>query len=48
MGLGGKIQNAAEEAGGKVEETTGKATGNESMEAEGQGDQVASQCQAGR
>ncbi len=40
MGLGDKIQNAAEEAGGKVKETTGRATDNDSLEAEGKGDQA--------
>ena len=40
MGLGDKIQNAGEEAAGKVKETTGKATGNESLEAEGRADQA--------
>ena len=40
MGLGDKIGNAGEEAAGKVKEATGKATGNESMEADGKGDQV--------
>jgi uncharacterized protein YjbJ (UPF0337 family) len=40
MGLGDKISNAAEEAKGKVKEATGSATGNESLEAEGKGDQA--------
>jgi uncharacterized protein YjbJ (UPF0337 family) len=40
MGLGDKIGNAGEDAAGKVKEATGKATGNESLEAEGKGDQV--------
>ena len=40
MGLGDKIRNAGEEATGKVKEATGKATGNETLEAEGKGDQV--------
>jgi len=35
MGLGDKIQNAGEEAAGKVKETTGRATDNQSLEAEG-------------
>ncbi len=30
MGLGDKIQNAGEEAAGKVKETTGRATDNHS------------------
>jgi uncharacterized protein YjbJ (UPF0337 family) len=40
MGLGDKIGNAGEDAAGTVKEATGKATGNESLEAEGKGDQV--------
>ena len=40
MGIGDKIQNAGEEAAGKVKEATGKATDNESLEAEGKGDQA--------
>ncbi|HYN72539.1 MAG TPA: CsbD family protein [Nakamurella sp.] len=40
MGLGDKIGNAGEDAAGKVKEATGKDTGNESLEAEGKGDQV--------
>jgi uncharacterized protein YjbJ (UPF0337 family) len=40
MGIGDKISNAAEEAGGKLKEGTGRATGNESLEAEGHGDQA--------
>ena len=40
MGLGDKIGNAGEDAAGKVTEATGKATGTESLEAEGKGDQV--------
>jgi len=40
MGLGDKIGNAAEEAKGKIKETTGKATDNDSLEAEGKGDQA--------
>ena len=35
MGVGYKIQNAGEEAAGKVKETTGRATGNQRLEAEG-------------
>ncbi|MET0930341.1 MAG: CsbD family protein, partial [Aeromicrobium sp.] len=35
MGLGDKISNAAEEAKGKIKEATGKATDDESLEAEG-------------
>ena len=40
MGLGDKIEHAAEEAKGKVKEGFGKATGNERVEAEGQADQA--------
>ena len=40
MGVGDKIQNAGEEAAGKVKETTGRATGNENLEAEGRADQA--------
>ncbi len=36
MGLDDKISNAAEEAKGKAKEAAGKATDNESLEAEGQ------------
>jgi len=48
MGLGDKISNAAEEAKGKVKEATGSATDNESLEAEGKGDQASANAkQAG-
>lgn len=40
MGLGDKIKNAGEEAAGRVKEATGKATDNDSLEAEGKGDQA--------
>lgn len=40
MGLGDKIENAAEDAKGKVKETTGKATGDGELEAEGDKDQT--------
>lgn len=40
MGLDDKIKNAAEDLGGKVKEGTGKLTGNEKLEAEGQADQA--------
>jgi uncharacterized protein YjbJ (UPF0337 family) len=36
-----KIKNKAEELGGQAKETTGKATGDERLEAEGQTDQAA-------
>ena len=40
MGIGDKIKHAGEEAVGKVKEATGKATGNESLEAKGQAEQA--------
>ncbi|MFH5821836.1 CsbD family protein [Georgenia sp. AZ-5] len=40
MGLGDKMGHAAEEAKGKIKEATGKATGNEDMEAQGQAEQT--------
>nr|MCW2727222.1 CsbD family protein [Aeromicrobium sp.] len=40
MGLGDKISNAADDAKGKAKEHTGKATDDESLEAEGKGDQT--------
>ncbi|MCI9858110.1 MULTISPECIES: CsbD family protein [Microbacterium] len=39
MGLDDKIKNAAEDIAGKAKEAFGKATDNERLEAEGQGDQ---------
>jgi uncharacterized protein YjbJ (UPF0337 family) len=42
MGLGDRISNAAEDAKGKLKESTGKATDDESLEAEGKGDQTKS------
>jgi uncharacterized protein YjbJ (UPF0337 family) len=39
VGLDDKMQNQATEAKGKVKETAGSATGNESLEAEGKSDQ---------
>lgn len=35
-----KVKNAAETAKGKVKESAGKATGDESLEAEGRADQA--------
>jgi uncharacterized protein YjbJ (UPF0337 family) len=35
-----KAKNTAEQAAGKVKEGAGKVTGNESLEAEGRGDQA--------
>ncbi|MBT1004029.1 CsbD family protein [Paenarthrobacter sp. DKR-5] len=40
MGLGDKIDNAAEKVGGKGKEAAGKATGDESLQAEGRADQA--------
>jgi uncharacterized protein YjbJ (UPF0337 family) len=40
MSIGDKIKHAGEEAVGKVKEATGKATGNESLEAKGQAEQA--------
>jgi uncharacterized protein YjbJ (UPF0337 family) len=40
MGLDDKISNTGEKVAGKVKEGTGKATGNEELEAEGKGDQA--------
>jgi uncharacterized protein YjbJ (UPF0337 family) len=42
MGMDDKIKNAAEDAEGKIKEATGKATDDESLEAEGKGDQAKS------
>jgi uncharacterized protein YjbJ (UPF0337 family) len=40
VGLDDKIGNAAEKLGGKGKEAAGDATGDESLRAEGQGDQA--------
>ncbi len=40
MGLGDKMQNAAEQAKGKGKEHLGDATDNEQMQAEGRGEQT--------
>lgn len=40
MGLDDKIDNAAEKLGGKGKEAAGEATGDESLRAEGKGDQT--------
>ncbi|MTD14669.1 CsbD family protein [Nakamurella sp. YIM 132087] len=40
MSMGDKIKHAAEEVGGKVKETAGRATNNEDLQAEGQADQA--------
>ena len=48
MGIGDKIQNKAQEVGGKVKETVGDATDNERLQAEGVADQAAAKAkQAG-
>jgi uncharacterized protein YjbJ (UPF0337 family) len=39
VGLDDKLQNQATEAKGKVKESAGSATGNESLESEGKADQ---------
>ncbi|CAM5622734.1 CsbD family protein [Streptomyces avidinii] len=40
MGAGKKAKNVAKTTKGKVKETTGKAVGNESLEAKGQREQM--------
>jgi len=40
MTMGDKIKHAGEEAVGKVKEAGGKATGDQDLQAEGQGDQA--------
>ncbi|AXB43322.1 CsbD family protein [Amycolatopsis albispora] len=40
MSLGDKISNKAEDLGGKAKEAAGRATGDEQLRAEGQGDQA--------
>lgn len=42
MGLGDKISNSTEDLKGKSKETTGKATNDKDLEAEGKGDQTKS------
>lgn len=42
MGLDDKIDNKAEEAGGKLKEGFGKATDDKDLEAEGHADQASS------
>ena len=42
MGMDDKMRNAAEDVGGKAKEAAGKATDDERLEAEGQGDQAKS------
>jgi uncharacterized protein YjbJ (UPF0337 family) len=40
MGLDDKVDNKAEEVGGKVKERVGEATDDEDLRAEGKGDQA--------
>jgi uncharacterized protein YjbJ (UPF0337 family) len=40
MGLDDKVDNKAEEMGGKVKERVGEATNDEDLQAEGKGDQA--------
>lgn len=48
MGVEDKINNASEEATGKLKEGAGKATDDERLEAEGKGDQASANAkQAG-
>ena len=42
MGLDDKIENAADDLKGKAKEASGKASDDESLEAEGKGDQAMS------
>ena len=42
MGLDDKIDNKVEDFGGKAKEGVGRATGDEELEAQGQGDQAKS------
>lgn len=47
MGLGDKISNKGEDLKGQAKEHTGSATGNESLEAEGKGDQASASIKDG-
>lgn len=47
MGLDDKIGNKAEDLKGQAKETTGKATGNEQLEAEGKSDQASAAIKDG-
>jgi uncharacterized protein YjbJ (UPF0337 family) len=42
MGLDDKMDNKSEELGGKVKEGVGRATGDEDLQAQGEGDQAKS------
>lgn len=47
MGIDDKAGNKGEKLGGKVKEGTGKATGDESLQAEGKGDQASANLKDG-
>ena len=47
MGLDDKIGNKTEDLKGQAKEHTGSATGNESLEAEGKGDQASASLKDG-
>jgi uncharacterized protein YjbJ (UPF0337 family) len=47
VGLGDKISNKTEDLKGQGKEATGKATGNDDLEAEGKGDQASASIKDG-
>ncbi len=47
MGADDKISNKFQDLKGQAKETTGSATGNESLEAEGKGDQASASLKDG-
>lgn len=47
MAIDDKASNKGEKLGGKVKEGTGKATGDESLQAEGKGDQASANLKDG-
>jgi uncharacterized protein YjbJ (UPF0337 family) len=47
VGLGDKISNKTEDLKGHGKEATGKATGDENLEAEGKGDQASASLKDG-
>jgi uncharacterized protein YjbJ (UPF0337 family) len=47
VGLGDKISNKTEDLKGQGKEATGRATGDESLEAEGKGDQASASLKDG-
>lgn len=47
MGADDKMSNKTQDLKGKAKETTGSAVGNESLEAEGKGDQAESSVKQG-